>query len=145
MIVLEKPGKLDEQEYNIIRSHTFYTYRTLQNIQDFETINQWAALHHERLDGSGYPFHMTADDLPLGSRIMAVADVFTAITEDRPYRAGMEEPEAKEVLRTMVAEKALCPYVFSLMEDYFDEINGIRKEAQMQSAGEYARFIAGDA
>lgn len=135
--LLEKPGKLDEREYNIIRSHTFYTYRTLQNIEDFDTINQWASLHHERLDGSGYPFHLTEDNLPLGARIMAVADVFTAITEDRPYRAGMPEDEARGVLRSMVEEKILCPYVVSLMNRYFDDINAIRIEAQRQSAAEY--------
>lgn len=142
--VLEKPDKLNEQEYNTIRSHTYYTYRTLQNIEDFDTINQWASLHHERLDGSGYPFHLTADNLPLGSRIMAVADVFTAITEDRPYRAGMGEGEAREVLRAMVADKILCPYVVSLMDRYFDDINAIRIEAQRQSDCDYRRFLSGD-
>lgn len=142
--LLEKPGKLNEQEYNIIRSHTFYTYRILQAIQEFDTINQWVALHHERLDGSGYPFHLTADSLPLGSRIMAVADVFTAITEDRPYRAGMKEEEAREVLSSMVTDKALCPYVVSLMDQYFDDINAIRIEAQRQSAADYHRFLCGN-
>jgi HD-GYP domain-containing protein (c-di-GMP phosphodiesterase class II) len=52
----------------------------------------------------------------LGSRIIAVADVFTAITEDRPYRKGMTEEAAREVLSSMVADNALCPYVVSLMD-----------------------------
>ena len=142
--LLEKPDKLNEQEYNIIRSHTFYTYRILQNIEDFDTINQWASLHHERLDGSGYPFHLTGDSLPLGSRIMAVADVFTAVTEDRPYRAGMPLDEAREVLSSMVGEKILCPYVVSLMDKYFDDINTIRIEAQRQSDRDYHRLISKD-
>lgn len=142
--LLEKPGKLDEHEYNVIRSHTFYTYRTLQNIQDFDTINQWAALHHERLDGSGYPFHLTAENLPLGSRIIAVADVFTAITEDRPYRAGIKDEEARGVLSSMVADKALCPYVVSLMDRYFDDINAVRLEAQRESSNDYSRFLCGN-
>ena len=142
--VLEKPGRLDEAEYSIIRSHTFYTYRTLENIQDFETINLWASLHHERLDGSGYPFHLTGENIPLGSRIMAVADVFTAITEDRPYRRGMKREDAKEVLSNMAAENALCSYVVSLMEQHFDEINAVRLSAQAQSSGDYADFISRD-
>lgn len=138
--VLEKQGKLDEPEFNAIRSHTFYTYRTLQSIQDFDTINQWASLHHERLDGSGYPFHLSGDNIPLGSRIMAVADVFTAITEDRPYRAGMNREAAREVLKGMTEKRALCPYVVSLLERHFDEINEVRVTAQRQSEREYARF-----
>jgi len=142
--LLEKPDKLDRQEYNTIRSHTYYTYRTLQNLEDFDTINQWASLHHERLDGSGYPFHLTEDNLPLGSRIMAVADVFTAITEDRPYRAGMGEKEAKTVLHSMVDESILCPYVVSLMDRYFDDINTVRIKAQRESDREYHRFLSRD-
>ena len=59
-----------------------------------ETINIWGSLHHEKLDGSGYPFHLKADELPLGSRIMAVADIFAALTEDRPYRQGMQPQKA---------------------------------------------------
>ena len=87
--VLEKPGKLDEREFNTIRSHTFFTYQLLDRIKGFETINRWASFHHERLDGRGYPFHLKDENIPVGSRIMAVADIFTAITEPRPYREGM--------------------------------------------------------
>ena len=119
--ILEKPGQLDDEEFNSIKSHPFYTYRTLQVIKEFETINTWAALHHERLDGSGYPFHLTAEDIPLGSRIIAMADVFTAITEDRPYRKGMDRDEVLGVMSGMVAGKKLCPNVFQLLADHFEE------------------------
>ena len=139
--VLEKPGKLDAQEVNIIRSHTFYTYRLLQSIKGFETINQWASFHHEKLNGQGYPFHLTGSNIPLGSRIMAVADIFTAIMEDRPYRKGMSSGQAAEVLSSMVEDQSICPYVVSILMDHFCEIDGLRAEAQRQAAQQYKYVV----
>ena len=92
--ILEKPAKLTEDDYNIMRRHTYLTYRALVAVDGFETINTWGSFHHERINGSGYPFHHKGADMSLGSRIMAVADVFTAVTEDRPYRKGMSEDNA---------------------------------------------------
>lgn len=135
--VLEKPGKLDANEFNIIRSHAFYSYRLLQPIKGFETINKWASFHHEKLNGEGYPFHLNESSIPLGSRIMAVADIFTAIMEDRPYRKGMFNKEAVAVLNSMVEDKSVCPYVVSILMDNFEIINETRMEAQQQAAVKY--------
>ncbi|SMC65485.1 HD domain-containing phosphohydrolase [Papillibacter cinnamivorans] len=135
--ILEKPGALDADELNRIRSHTFYTYRLLQAIRGFETINQWASFHHERLSGNGYPFHLGENSLSLGSRIMAVADIFTAIMEDRPYRKGMAPEQAVAVLNTMVLEKAICPYVVSILMENFDAVDNARRRAQSTSSGRY--------
>lgn len=131
--ILEKPDKLEREDFNIIKSHVFYTYRTLQSIKEFDTINTWASLHHERLNGTGYPFHLTADEIPLGSRIMAIADIFTAITEDRPYRKGMNKDEAIKVLKKSVSNEYICPYICKILEENYDEINLIRKKAQEKS------------
>jgi len=131
--ILNKPGKLDAGEQNVIRSHTFYTYRLLQGIKGFETINKWASFHHEKLNGNGYPFHLHGNSIPLGSRIMAVADIFTAITEDRPYRKGMGLKDAVAVLDAMVKDNAICPYVVSILLDNLKTIDGIRNEAQQKS------------
>ena len=79
--ILEKPGNLTQAEFNIIRSHPFYGYRTLEMVRGLELINTWGSLHHEQLNGNGYPFHLQAEELTLGSRIMAIADIFTALTE----------------------------------------------------------------
>ena len=138
--ILEKAGPLDKEEYNAIRSHTFYTYRTLQVIKNFETVNIWASLHHERMDGRGYPFHLQAEEIPLGSRIMAVADVFTAITEDRPYRKGMELDRAKEVLISMVRTGGLCSYVVDILMDHFELLNTLREKAQRSSHRQYKKL-----
>ncbi len=135
--ILEKPGKLEVEEFNAIRSHTFYTYRTLQVIKGFETINIWASYHHERLNGKGYPFHLSAEDIPLGSRIMAFADTFTAITEDRPYRKGMEKERVLKVIENLVNNNSLCPYVFSILMENFDLLDAARTQAQKRSNIKY--------
>jgi len=139
--ILEKPGKLNEDEFNIIRAHTYYTYHLLYAIPQFDTIKIWASYHHEKLNGTGYPFHIKEDNLPLGSRIVAVADVFTAITEDRPYRKGMDDEQAIRVLNSMVAEGALDGMVVQVLLDHFHEINTLRQHAQLEAAERYDRFL----
>ncbi|MEQ8171066.1 MAG: HD domain-containing phosphohydrolase, partial [Candidatus Eremiobacterota bacterium] len=109
--ILEKPGKLTEEEFGIIRSHTYYTYVTLEHVNEFDIINSWASFHHERLDGRGYPFRLNKQDLSIGSRIMSVADVFTALTEDRPYRTGMDSEKTMKTIRTMAENSALDKHI----------------------------------
>jgi HD-GYP domain-containing protein (c-di-GMP phosphodiesterase class II) len=139
--ILEKPSKLNVDEFNEMRAHTYYTYRLLEPIEQFNTINQWASFHHERLDGRGYPFHIAGSNLSLGSRIMAVADVFTAITENRPYRQGMTYNSAKNVLDGMVVNNAIDGYVVSVLMDHYDEIYRIRESAQVEAVKNYNNFM----
>ncbi len=148
--ILEKADALGVEEFNQIRSHTFYTYRTLQPIKGFETINTWASLHHERLDGTGYPFHLKAEDIPLGSRVMAVADVFTAITEDRPYRKGMDKAQVLRVIGDMMHNGSLCPYVSNILIDNFNALDALRTAAQdrasqrFQAVGDIRKALAAE-
>lgn len=135
--ILEKNGKLDAEEWDIMRAHTFYGFRTLQKIPLMETINIWGSLHHEKLDGSGYPFHLKADELPLGSRIMAVADIFAALTEDRPYRQGMQPQKALAIIGEMVDEGKLDAHVVALLKANLPEIDCRRKEAVKKAAEKY--------
>lgn len=130
--ILDKPGKLTLEEFTMIKCHTYYTYRLLQTIKGFEQINAWASFHHEKLDGSGYPFRLKGKSIPLGSRIMAVADVFTAITEDRPYRQAMNEEQTIHVIEYMTKQGSLCPTIVSLLKDNFDTINRICRDAQQK-------------
>lgn len=138
--ILEKPSKLNVDEYNEMRAHTYYTYRLLEPITQLRTINTWASFHHERLDGTGYPFHI-AGNLSLGSRIMAVADIFTAITENRPYRDGMDFDAAKKVLNNMVADNAIDGNVVSVLLGNYQEINSIRENAQIEAVEKYNKFM----
>ncbi|MCL5773884.1 MAG: HD domain-containing protein [Firmicutes bacterium] len=140
--ILEKTGPLrTEEEVNRIQSHTYYTYRILENIPGLETINEWASFHHERLDGNGYPFHIKGSGISPGSRIMAVADVFTAVAEDRPYRKGMTRDKTLGVLKKMVENFAIDSNIVSLVGLHFDELNLVRKTAQAESIKEYERFL----
>jgi putative nucleotidyltransferase with HDIG domain len=139
--ILEKAAPLEIEEFNIIKSHTFYTYRLLQNIDAFDTLSRWAAFHHERLDGSGYPFHIDRKELTLGCRIVAVADIFTAIAEDRPYRKGMDDEAIKKVLIDLVSKEAICPYITGLLLNNFDKVNNERIKQQSRAAKEYKEFF----
>lgn len=111
--ILEKTGKLTDREFAIIKQHPYYTYRILEQIDGFQTIAEWAALHHETLDGSGYPFRVGEDSLHLGSRMVAVADVFTALSENRPYRQGLDLKEIENIMRGMVSNRKLDAAVVS--------------------------------
>jgi HD-GYP domain-containing protein (c-di-GMP phosphodiesterase class II) len=138
--IIEKPGKLTDDEWYIMRSHVYYTYRILEPIDFLGLISSWSALHQERLNGTGYPFGYRGDELPLGSRIMAVADVFTAITEDRPYRTGMSKAAAKKVLQSMADKNELDKNLVSIALTNFDELNQLRASAQDEAAREYLAF-----
>lgn len=139
--VLEKPGRLNDEEYNEMRMHTYHTYHLLDTIPQFRTVNRWASYHHEKMNGKGYPFHIDGDNLTLGSRIMAVADVFSAITEDRPYRTGMEEGQARIVLSNMAVNGSLDRTVVEKLIENFDSINILRRAAQEKASEEYEKFM----
>lgn len=139
--ILDKPGPLSPAELNIVRSHTYHTYRILEAVPSLETINIWASFHHERLDGHGYPFQPVA--LPLGSRIIAVADVFTALNEDRPYRQGMLRNEVLDVLTREVADRALDGDVVAAVAGNFEQLEGIRRYSQGPGRGARAPLRQG--
>lgn len=102
--ILEKPGKLDEDEYRHIQSHAYETYRLLSRIDGFDEIRDWASYHHEKLNGKGYPFGLTADKMTFEMRLLACLDIYQALTEDRPYKAGMHHAKAISILNEL-AEK----------------------------------------
>jgi len=96
--ILDKPGVLSSSEIEIIKSHTYYTYNLLSAAGFARHIIEWASYHHERLDGKGYPFRLSANDLSIGSRIMTIADMYSALTEDRPYRDGLPAEKALQII-----------------------------------------------
>ncbi len=121
--LLEKPGKLTEQEFDVIKQHTFYTFHILNNIKGFDEMSKWAAYHHERLDGRGYPFRIPGGDMPIASRIMAVSDVFTALSEDRPYRKHLGKDEVIKILDKQVGGVALDGRIVNIVKDCYDDVN----------------------
>lgn len=99
--ILEKPARLTDEEFAKMKNHAGYTYMILSKVDGFEEIRDIAAFHHERLDGSGYPFGKRADELTTLQRIMACADIYQALTEKRPYKDGMYHDKACEILKDM--------------------------------------------
>lgn len=99
--ILEKPARLTDEEFAKMKNHAGYTYMILSKVDGFEEIRDIASFHHERLDGSGYPFGKRADELTTLQRIMACADIYQALTEKRPYKDGMDHDKACEILKDM--------------------------------------------
>lgn len=113
--ILDKAGPLDPGEMMEMQGHTEITYQLLAPLWPLGDVAEMAASHHERLDGSGYHRHLRGPDLTFGAQIVAVADVFEALTADRPYRRGMDNDEAirwlrKEAGRTLAAEPISALY-----------------------------------
>jgi HD-GYP domain-containing protein (c-di-GMP phosphodiesterase class II) len=99
--ILEKPGKLTGEEFDVIKGHVRLTWELLKDIEGFEKICQWAADHHEKLDGSGYPFGKKADELDFNSRLLACLDLYQAISEERPYHPGRNHADTMKILCEM--------------------------------------------
>ena len=96
--ILDKPGKLDDAEWVAMRRHSAETELILSRISVFKKMAPVAAAHHERLDGKGYPNNLAGDEISFESRILAVADIFDALTADRPYRAAMPVSKALSIM-----------------------------------------------
>jgi HD-GYP domain-containing protein (c-di-GMP phosphodiesterase class II) len=100
--ILDCPRALTDKEFKIVKKHVYYTRVALETISGFEDITEWAANHHEKLNGKGYPFGKTGDELDFNSRMMGCLDIYQALTEERPYREGMSHGETMKVLGNMV-------------------------------------------
>ena len=99
--ILEKPGNLERSEFNEIKKHSYFTKLALDKIPGFEDISKWAANHHEKLNGSGYPENLTEKELDFESRLMGIIDIYQALIEDRPYRQGLSHKKAMKIIYEM--------------------------------------------
>lgn len=108
--ILEKAGPLTPEEWDCVRRHPYYTYAVLSRITGFEELAEIAAAHHEKLDGSGYYRGLTAEQLTLPARILAVADIYDALASERPYRPALPLETVFELLdeETQRALDASC-------------------------------------
>lgn len=111
--ILDKRGKLTPLEYQRIKSHAYYTKLILAKIKGLETIRDWAGNHHETLDGKGYPEGIPGERLSLPERIIALSDVYQALTEKRPYRDPLPQSKVMEIIQGLVNDHKLCPEVFA--------------------------------
>jgi putative nucleotidyltransferase with HDIG domain len=127
--ILNKPGPLDEPEWQLIKKHTLIGFDLLKNLEMYSEAAQLVKYEHERWDGSGYPEGLKGEQIPLGARIIHVADVYHALTSDRPYRESQGKPshyEPAEAVRIIQAEsgRQFDPKVVeALVRVISDEIN----------------------
>jgi len=119
--ILEKNGQLTTAEFAQMQRHSFDTYEVLKGVKGFEEVALWAGQHHEKIDGSGYPYHVATSRLALEARILAVADIFQALAADRPYRKAMPVTKIVEILREQAASGKLDFTVAECVAAHIDE------------------------
>ena len=98
-LVLRKPDKLSDEEYEHIKSHAEVGHRILHDLKQMDDVLPVVLHHHESWDGRGYPHHLPTEEIPLAARIVAVADSYDAMSSDRPYRKGMPEQRIDDIFR----------------------------------------------
>ena len=125
LAILEKQGELNDKELLQVREHSYMTGEILSAFSELGDIVNWAANHHEKLDGSGYPLHLSGDYLQLADRIIAIADIFTALTEDRPYRPGMSRQQALRLIECDVTNGALDKDVYRVLHQHAEALHAI--------------------
>jgi len=96
--ILNKPGKLTENEFQLIKKHSQYGFDILQNINQLKHIAEAVLCHHEKFNGKGYPSGKAGNEIPLIAQILSIIDVYEAITSDRVYRKAMTQKEAFQVI-----------------------------------------------
>jgi HD-GYP domain-containing protein (c-di-GMP phosphodiesterase class II) len=140
--VLCKPARLTPGEFAVIRQHPYYTHRILSRVRGFEQIAEWASYHHERLDGRGYCEQLRRDELDVGAKIVAVADVAMAIAEARPYRKPGDEASVLGELLGMADRGLLEPLIVEALADHFKPIMGRARNAQEADETRYLERYA---
>ncbi len=113
--ILDKPGPLTAAEWEVMRLHSFHTERILEHIEGFEWLAFVSASHHERLDGSGYCRGLRGAQVPAFARVLAVADVYDALSTRRPYRPALEQDKVLEVMERD-RDAGLCPLALDALE-----------------------------
>jgi HD-GYP domain-containing protein (c-di-GMP phosphodiesterase class II) len=139
--MLDKPSSLNADEWNVMKSHSFHTWRLLSSLKGIDAIARYASSHHERLDGRGYPFRYSGVQLSEGERIVAVADVFTALIEDRPYRPGMPSWKTFQVLEDMIRQNALDGDCIAVLKKNYPDVLEAIVIAERTTMNEYEAIV----
>ncbi|MDR1243488.1 MAG: HD domain-containing protein [Deltaproteobacteria bacterium] len=123
LAILEKPGPLDDAEFEVMRNHVSVSEDILNNVRGLEQIAAWCASHHEKLNGRGYSHRLSGADLSFESRLLACCDIYQALTEDRPYRSGMNHLQAMDIINGMVANGELDPEIAGVLAGHGEAAN----------------------
>lgn len=137
--LIEKNGPLTDDEFDLVKLHTYYTGQILSSLSISEWFNEivcWAQNHHEKADGSGYPYALQAENLDLGCKILAFSDVIAALMEDRPYRKSLSIDTAFEIIRDKLADK-ISPEMFAVIAQHKLEILDIVEKSHKNVLSAY--------
>jgi len=137
--ILEYPGKLSGETWEIMKSHAAITRELLRGRIDEEVL-QIAARHHETLDGRGYPDGLSGDQLTLPQRIVAVADIVSALSEDRSYKPAFPIEKVFEIVQDVCRQGKLCPKVVELLLAHREEIYASARQAGREVAQQYRQL-----
>lgn len=138
--ILEKPGKLTPEEFEIMKLHVTCTEKILDGCVNQEIIDI-AVRHHEKLDGSGYPRGLTAEDLTPCQRILAVADITSALMGKRSYKEAMPAEQVKRILLSDAEQNKICPELVHRLVEHFDAVMERADEKAAVSLGKYERIM----
>lgn len=116
--LLNKAEPLSDEEFDTVKIHAFETGQILSQIQGLEEIAEWAAQHHEKLNGTGYPSKNGAKELSLPARIIAVADIFQALAQKRPYRKNLSPLKILELLKEHEKSGGIDAEVLSTVQEH---------------------------
>ncbi|WP_052074428.1 HD-GYP domain-containing protein [Shewanella mangrovi] len=134
--ILDKPGPLDDAERAVMNQHSYETYEILRHIDGMQEIARWAAYHHEGINNAGYPFHPSERDFSTEARIIAVADVFQALVQDRPYRPGMDLSRVLDIVSGFVdkgkLDKQIVQIVLQQPERCYEIARGADPNANLE-------------
>ncbi|MFM8330703.1 MAG: HD-GYP domain-containing protein [Candidatus Methylumidiphilus sp.] len=123
--ILDKPGKLDADEWQVMKSHSLVTWKILEPLNGIEEIAQWAAFHHEAISGVGYPFQLQGEDLSLEARIIRVADIFQAMAQQRPYRPATPPTDIIALLRKMAETGEVEGLVVEMVAAHLEDCHAV--------------------
>ena len=137
--LIEKNGPLTDDEFDLVKLHTYYTGQILSSLSISEWFNEivvWAQNHHEKSDGSGYPYSLQEENLDIGCKILAFSDVIAALMEDRPYRKSLSIDTAFEIIREKLATK-ISPEMFEVIAQQKQKINDIVEKSHKNVLSTY--------
>lgn len=130
--ILYKIDALSQEEYDEIKKHITYSVKILEDIKQLKDVVEIIKYHHEKYYGTGYPYGVKGEDIPLGSRIIAVADAFDSIISNRIYRNKIELQDALNEIKKGALTQ-FDPVVVKAFEDSFDAISAAVSESELSS------------
>lgn len=140
--ILSKSQKLTDEEYDKIKMHVYYGIKILEDIKQLNDITEIIKYHHEYYNGKGYPYGLKGEEIPLGARIIAIADAFDSMVSNRAYRKSMTPQEAMAAIEQGAGEqfdnnlvpifKSVLPEILNEMDSYDTQLSNINSQLELQ-------------